>query len=93
MEREDWDRRYRGTDLRWTTEPNRFVAEELRDLPPGRALDLGAGEGRNAVWLAERGWRVTAVDFSSGAAPSHRLQALTDRPGPARAAVPLPRLT
>jgi SAM-dependent methyltransferase len=64
MEREDWDRRYYGTELLWTAEPNRFVAAELRDLPPGRALDLGAGEGRNAVWLAGRGWRVTAVDFS-----------------------------
>ena len=65
MEREDWDRRYHGTELLWTAEPNRFVATELQGLPPGRALDLGAGEGRNAVWLAERGWRVTAVDFSS----------------------------
>ena len=65
MEREDWNRRYGETELLWTAEPNRFVAEELRDLPPGRALDLGTGEGRNAVWLAERGWQVTAVDFSS----------------------------
>jgi SAM-dependent methyltransferase len=65
MEREDWDRRYHGTQLLWTAQPNRFVAEELGDLAPGRALDLGSGEGRNAVWLAERGWRVTAVDFSS----------------------------
>jgi SAM-dependent methyltransferase len=64
MEREDWDRRYGGTELIWTAQPNRFVVEELGELPPGRALDLGAGEGRNAVWLAERGWRVTAVDFS-----------------------------
>ena len=48
----------------WTTRPNQFVAAELADLPPGRALDLAAGEGRNTVWLAERGWRVTAVDFS-----------------------------
>jgi SAM-dependent methyltransferase len=64
MEREDWDRRYGGTELVWTAQPNRFVVEELGELPPGRALDLGAGEGRNAVWLAERGWRVTAVDFS-----------------------------
>lgn len=64
MEREDWDRRYQGAELLWSAEPNRFVAAELGELPPGRALDLGAGEGRNAVWLAERGWRVTAVDFS-----------------------------
>jgi|SRR5512132_27667 SAM-dependent methyltransferase len=65
MERADWDRRYRGTELVWTAQPNRFVVEELQGLPPGRALDLGSGEGRNAVWLAERGWQVTAVDFSS----------------------------
>ena len=44
--------------------PNQFVAEQLGGLPPGRALDLAAGEGRNSVWLAERGWSVTAVDFS-----------------------------
>jgi SAM-dependent methyltransferase len=65
MERADWDRRYRGTELVWTAQPNRFVVEELQGLPPGRALDLGSGEGRNAVWLAEGGWQVTAVDFSS----------------------------
>jgi SAM-dependent methyltransferase len=41
------------------------VEECCRDLPPGRAIDLAAGEGRNAVWLAERGWEVTAVDFSA----------------------------
>jgi SAM-dependent methyltransferase len=64
MEREDWDRRYRGTELVWTAQPNRFLVQELRGLPPGRALDLGSGEGRNAVWLAEGGWKVTAVDFS-----------------------------
>ena len=64
MERADWDRRYRGTELVWTAQPNRFVVEELQGLPPGRAQDLGSGEGRNAVWLAERGWQVTAVDFS-----------------------------
>jgi SAM-dependent methyltransferase len=64
MEREDWDRRYRGTELVWTAQPNRFVVQELRGVPSGRALDLGSGEGRNAVWLAEGGWQVTAVDFS-----------------------------
>ena len=61
----EWDSRYAGTELIWTAEPNRFVEAELRDLPPGRALDIGAGEGRNAVWLASRGWQVTAVDFSA----------------------------
>jgi len=65
MDSQEWDRRYAGAELVWTAEPNRFVVAELADLPPGRALDLGAGEGRNAVWLAARGWRVTAVDFSA----------------------------
>ncbi|HSL16795.1 MAG TPA: class I SAM-dependent methyltransferase [Methylomirabilota bacterium] len=64
MDREDWNRRYREKGLVWSAEPNRFLVEEVADLAPGRALDLGAGEGRNAIWLAERGWRVTAVDFS-----------------------------
>jgi SAM-dependent methyltransferase len=59
-----WDERYAGAEFEWTTRPNQFVAAELAELPPGRALDLAAGEGRNSVWLAERGWRVTAVDFS-----------------------------
>jgi len=60
-----WDERYAGPDLVWGAGPNRFVTEELAALPPGRALDLGTGEGRNAIWLAGRGWRVTAVDFSA----------------------------
>jgi SAM-dependent methyltransferase len=59
-----WDERYAAADLVWSAEPNRFVAEELVDLPPGRALDLAAGEGRNAIWLARLGWEVTAADFS-----------------------------
>lgn len=60
-----WDQRYSGADLVWGAGPNRFVTEELAAMAPGRAVDLGAGEGRNAIWLAERGWRVTAVDFSA----------------------------
>lgn len=62
--REDWNARYAGKDLLWTAEPNRLFAAEVGGLEPGRALDLACGEGRNAVWLAERGWDVTAVDFS-----------------------------
>jgi SAM-dependent methyltransferase len=64
VDSQQWDERYSGTEFEWTTRPNQFVAAELADLSPGRALDLAAGEGRNTVWLAERGWRVTAVDFS-----------------------------
>lgn len=62
--REDWNARYAHRELLWTAEPNRLFAAEVAALEPGRALDLACGEGRNAVWLAERGWTVTAVDFS-----------------------------
>lgn len=64
MDSQQWDERYSATEFVWATGPNQFVAAELASLPPGRALDLAAGEGRNTVWLAGRGWRVTAVDFS-----------------------------
>jgi len=65
MDRSDWDARYAASDLVWGAEPNRFVEAELGAAAlRGRALDLACGEGRNAIWLAERGWRVTAVDFS-----------------------------
>jgi len=64
MDRADWDRRYAGSELLWTARPNRFLVAETEELAPGRALDLACGEGRNAVWLAERGWRVTGIDFS-----------------------------
>lgn len=60
----EWDRRYAGRELLWTAEPNRFLAAEVAEMAPGRALDLACGEGRNAVWLAGRGWEVTGVDFS-----------------------------
>jgi SAM-dependent methyltransferase len=64
MDQAAWDERYAGPELVWGAGPNCFVAEELAALPPGRAIDLGTGEGRNAIWLAERGFAVTAVDFS-----------------------------
>ncbi|MCL7458198.1 class I SAM-dependent methyltransferase [Micromonospora echinofusca] len=66
MDSTAWDERYaRAPELVWTAEPNRFVVEEVAGLSPGRAIDLAAGEGRNAVWLAQQGWEVTAVDFSA----------------------------
>jgi len=60
-----WDERYRATDRLWSAEPAAIVAEVVGPMAPGRALDLGAGEGRHAAWLAGRGWQVTAVDFSA----------------------------
>ena len=74
--REDWNARYAAKELVWTAEPNRLFASEVEALEPGRALDLACGEGRNAVWLADKGWRVTAVDFSDVAlAKAERLAA------------------
>jgi SAM-dependent methyltransferase len=64
VDAEDWDRRYAERPWLWTAEPNLFLVTEVGDMAPGRALDLACGEGRNAVWLAELGWTVTAVDFS-----------------------------
>lgn len=64
MDAREWDLRYAEHELVWSVEPNRFLVEEVGELPAGRALDLACGEGRNAIWLAERGWEVTAVDFS-----------------------------
>ena len=64
MDRDDWNRRYAGSELLWTADPNRFLVEEITPLPPGRALDLACGEGRNAIWLAGRGFDVDAVDFA-----------------------------
>ena len=67
MDAADWDARYSGSELVWGAEPNRFVAAELAGLPPGRALDLACGEGRNAIWLAANGWTVVGTDFSAAA--------------------------
>jgi SAM-dependent methyltransferase len=64
VDAEAWDQRYAASELVWSREPNQFVAAELADLAPGTAVDLAAGEGRNAIWLASRGWSATAVDFS-----------------------------
>lgn len=64
MDAQAWDSRYGEADLLWGIEPNRFVAAELAEASPGRALDVGCGEGRNAIWLAGRGWHVVGVDFS-----------------------------
>ena len=64
MDSAGWDERYSTRELIWTGRANQFVEAHLADLGPGTAIDLGAGEGRNAVWLASRGWTVTAIDFS-----------------------------
>lgn len=64
MDAEAWNERYDRPELIWSAEANRTLMSELSGAAPGRALDLACGEGRNAVWLAQNGWEVTAVDFS-----------------------------
>lgn len=64
--RADWDHRYRG-DRMWSGNPNGTLVHEAKGLTPGRALDVGAGEGGDALWLADHGWKVTASDISERA--------------------------
>ena len=59
-----WNKRYAASGLVWSAGPNALFASEIADLVPGKALDVGCGEGRNAIWLAEQGWEVTAIDFA-----------------------------
>jgi len=59
-----WDDRYGSTERVWSGEPNAVLVQEVADLAPGTALDVGSGEGGDAIWLAARGWRVTAIDVS-----------------------------
>ena len=74
MRAADWDARYAAEEL-WPIEPNVYVADIVPDLTPGRALDVACGEGRNAIWLAQQGWDVTAVDFSHVAVDRARTRA------------------
>ncbi len=61
----DWDERYSdGEGAMWSGRPNGRLVVEVVDLPAGRALDVGCGEGADAIWLARRGWTVTAIDIS-----------------------------
>ncbi len=75
MDKTSWNERYSGSDLVWPTSPNRWVVAQLEGHIPGDALDLGCGEGRNAMWLAEQGWVVTAVDFAENALAKARQEA------------------
>jgi trans-aconitate methyltransferase len=62
-----WEERYGGAERVWSGRPNPQLVAEAADLPAGTALDVGCGEGADAVWLAERGWRVTGLDIADAA--------------------------
>jgi SAM-dependent methyltransferase len=62
-----WEERYAAAAALWSGRVNASLAREAADLPPGRALDVGCGEGGDTLWLAARGWQVTALDWSQTA--------------------------
>src|ERR1700709_2151048 len=61
---EEWDKRYAGQDRLWSGSPNGALVAEVAGLAPGRVLDVGCGEGADAIWLAKAGWQVTALEVS-----------------------------
>ncbi|SDY42396.1 Methyltransferase domain-containing protein [Micromonospora pattaloongensis] len=65
FDRQWWEERYRSAPALWSGRANAQLVAEVAELPPGRALDAGCGEGGDAFWLAERDWDVVAVDIST----------------------------
>ncbi|MEB3034524.1 class I SAM-dependent methyltransferase [[Mycobacterium] nativiensis] len=76
---EFWEEFYGGHEKVWSGRVNAQLADVAADLAPGRALDLGCGEGADAIWLAEDGWQVVAVDVSANAL--ERARAAAERRG------------
>ena len=76
-----WDERYSSAAALWSGSPNRYLVSEASDLQPGTALDVGCGEGADALWLAGRGWRVTGVDDQPYLRESGLRETAADLPG------------
>jgi SAM-dependent methyltransferase len=74
--KEQWDESFRDPAIR-RTEPDQVLVSAIADRKPGSAIDLGMGQGRNALYLAEKGWRTTGVDFSEVAVSDARAEAHT----------------
>ena len=77
MSQQEWDARYARADRVWSGDPNGALVAEVAALAPGSALDVGCGEGADAIWLAARGWQVTALDVSQVALDRARSEAGT----------------
>ena len=88
---EYWEDRYRVGGGASRHEPSPSLLAEAGDLPPGRALDAGCGHGADAVWLARRGWQVTAVDVSAAAVEQPPSVLWRRTPTPQRASTSGPR--
>ncbi|TFC31878.1 class I SAM-dependent methyltransferase [Cryobacterium sp. MDB1-18-2] len=83
--RDYWEERYAAPGLAWSGDPNPVLVAEVTPLAPGRALDIGSGEGGDALWLAMSGWHVTGVDISTNALAKARARAESvDGPAAAR---------
>jgi SAM-dependent methyltransferase len=75
-DRDFWNKKFSDPNTQFNRDPSRLLIEALRDRKPGRAIDLGMGEGRNAVYLAQHGWQTTGVDLSDVAVVQARKRAL-----------------
>ncbi|WP_063748863.1 class I SAM-dependent methyltransferase [Streptomyces sp. NRRL B-24484] len=80
FDRAAWEERYRTRGALWSGRPNPQLVAEATGLAPGRALDAGCGEGADALWLADRGWRVTAADLASTALDRAAARAADESP-------------
>ncbi|TCP53454.1 methyltransferase family protein [Tamaricihabitans halophyticus] len=78
MDQEFWDDQYRERGQRWSGRVNGGLRVEVAGMQPGRALDIGCGEGADAIWLANNGWQVTAIDISTVALERARAAAGTE---------------